>query len=185
VGVLKRNLIWGDPVRLWSDVVEKNPLAYGAFNTLGNALAERGDYDEAIKAYRRSMALAPGWERTYYNMGMTMSHRGVEEEKVEYLMEAIRYYEKALKLHPASYRTYNSIAVNYYIMGKYDRALEYIKRGMKRNPNFPYFYSNLGLILSEGFGKREEAIEAFRKALSFDPSWELPREELKVLGATP
>ncbi|MFQ5329043.1 MAG: tetratricopeptide repeat protein [Thermodesulfobacteriota bacterium] len=185
VGVLKRNLVWGAPVKLWSDVVEKNPLAYGAWNTLGNALAERGDYDAAVKAYRRSMALAPEWERTYYNLGMTMSHRGVEEEKVEYLMEAIGYYKKALKLHPASYRTYNSIAVNYLILGKYDEAMKYIKMGLKRNPNFPYFYSNLGIILDEGFGRREEAIEAYRKALSFDPSWQLPREQLRILGATP
>ncbi|MFQ5586854.1 MAG: tetratricopeptide repeat protein [Thermodesulfobacteriota bacterium] len=181
-GSIKRNRIWGNPVRLWSDVVKKNPFAYGALNTLGNSLAEEGDYDGAMEAYRRSMALAPTWERTYYNIGMTLSHRGVDEKKAEYLREAITYYEKALKLHPSSYRTYNSIAVNYYIMREYDKALEYINRGLERNPDFPYFYSNLGLILSEGFGKREEAIEAYRKALSFDPTWVFPRERLRELG---
>jgi hypothetical protein len=182
IGTIKRNGIWKTPVGLWSDVVKKNPMAHGARNTLGNALAETGDYDGAMEAYKASLALAPNWERTYYNIGMTLTYKGNEEKNIRLLKEAIHYFEKALQLHPRSYKTYNAIAINYHMRREYDKALEYIKKGMKKNPNFPYLYLNLGMVLHEGYGKKEEAIEAYKKALSFDPNWDLPRDKLRELG---
>jgi tetratricopeptide (TPR) repeat protein len=151
-------------------------------NNLGNVLAEVGDYDGAMENYKASLIIAPNWEKAYYNIGVTLSHKGIEEEKIEYLREAITYFEEALRLRPKSYRTYNSIAVNYYTMREYDKALEYIKKGIKKNPKFPYFYINLGLVLYEGYGKKDEAIEAYKKALSFDPNWDFPMERLRELG---
>jgi tetratricopeptide (TPR) repeat protein len=64
VGVLasstmRRNVLWSDPVLLWSDAVAKSPRKARAQNNLGYALYLRGDYDAAIERFRLALALDP------------------------------------------------------------------------------------------------------------------------------
>ena len=56
---IRRNVLWSDPVLLWSDAVAKSPRKARAQNNLGYALYLRGDFDAAIECFRIAIALDP------------------------------------------------------------------------------------------------------------------------------
>jgi len=56
---IRRNVLWSDPVLLWSDAVAKSPRKARAQNNLGYSLYLRGDYDAAIDRFRLALALDP------------------------------------------------------------------------------------------------------------------------------
>ena len=56
---IRRNVLWSDPVLLWSDAVAKSPRKARAQNNLGYALYLRGDYDEAMERFRLAITLDP------------------------------------------------------------------------------------------------------------------------------
>ena len=107
-------------------------------------------------------------------MGITLTH-------LDRYQEAIKYFKKAIDLNPRAYKAYNSIAIRYTMLNDYENALLFIQKGLKMDPRYPYYYNTLGNILIDGFGRREEAIEAYRKAISLAPDWRLPRENLTRL----
>jgi tetratricopeptide (TPR) repeat protein len=56
---IRRNVLWSDPVLLWSDAVAKSPRKARVQNNLGYALYLRGDYDQAIDRFKTAIALDP------------------------------------------------------------------------------------------------------------------------------
>jgi len=56
---IRRNVLWSDPVLLWSDSVAKSPRKARAQNNLGYALYLRGDFDQAIDRFKTAIALDP------------------------------------------------------------------------------------------------------------------------------
>jgi tetratricopeptide (TPR) repeat protein len=172
---IKRNRVWKSPISFWSDVLTKTPSSYIAGRAhveIGSALMMAGDYGGALASYKEAIAIAPMEGAPYLNMGVALTYLNMSRE-------AIGYMERAVELDPRIYKAYNSIAIRYVMLGEYDRALEYIEKGLAVNPGYPYYYNTLGNILGDGFGRREEAKEAYRKAIKLAPDWDLPRKNLE------
>lgn len=64
----QRNHTWGDKISLWQDVVAKSPNKGRALNNLGVALEDAGRREEAINVLARSIAVDPGYYKSYYNL---------------------------------------------------------------------------------------------------------------------
>ncbi len=178
---IKRNRVWRSPISFWSDVLTKNPSSYIAGRAhveIGSALTMAGDYRGALSSYNKAIAISPQEGAPYLNMGIALTYLNMPRE-------AIGYMERAVELDPRIYKAYNSIAIRYVMLGEYDRALEYIEKGIAVNPGYPYYYNTLGNILNDGFGRKEEAIEAYRKAIILAPDWDLPSNNLEKFGIVP
>jgi tetratricopeptide (TPR) repeat protein len=175
---IQRNRVWRSPISFWSDVLTKNPSSYiagRAHAEIGSALTMAGDYRGALSSYKKAIAMSPQEGGPYLNVGIALTYLNMPRE-------AIGYMERAVELDPRIYKAYNSIAIRYVMLGEYDRALEYIERGIAVNPGYPYYYNTLGNILNDGFGRKEEAIEAYRKAIKLAPDWDLPGKNLEKFG---
>jgi len=74
------------------------------YSTLGRAYADSGQYDEAIKAFKKSIEIKPSW-LAYFGLAMVYGHLGNEKEAKEAGSELILHrpdfsIEQSLKITP-------------------------------------------------------------------------------------
>jgi len=106
-----------------------------AYNTLGLAYYNKGEYDKALEYYEKDLAISiktlgaehPAVATSYNNIGSAYDNKG-EYDK------AIGYYEKDLAIsikklgaeHPAVATSYGNIAKAYYNKGDKEKAMAYL-----------------------------------------------------------
>ena len=71
----QRNILYHDPVLLWSDAVTKSPLKARPHNNLGHALAVNGEWDQAIEEFRTAVTLDPNYALAHDNLRQAYLHR--------------------------------------------------------------------------------------------------------------
>lgn len=70
-----------------------------AFSILGNALAAIGEYDKAVKAFKKGLEISPDYPDLYNDLGnayLTIKHCGKAVRAFERAVELNRYYDEAL-----------------------------------------------------------------------------------------
>ncbi len=72
VATHRRNAVYRDEVVFWQAVIDGAPHNARAYNNLGVALAERQDTAGAIEAWRRALALDPGFVRAAVNLRLAL-----------------------------------------------------------------------------------------------------------------
>ena len=71
----QRNLLYHNPVLLWSDAVTKSPLKARPHNNLGHALAVKGEWDAAIEHLRTAVTLDPNYALARDNLRQAYLHQ--------------------------------------------------------------------------------------------------------------
>jgi len=92
-----------------------NPLYAFTVMRRGSALLQQGQYEDALKAFRKASALQPG-NSTIYNM------TGLCLLKLERFPEAVKEFDHALDLVPAFSDARNNRGAAYLAMGQYNLA---------------------------------------------------------------
>ncbi len=77
---LLRTFVWGDPASLWDEAVSRAPGEWLPRAVLGESLHAAGRHEEAVAAYRESLALSPTTSNTFVNLVVCLSELGREEE---------------------------------------------------------------------------------------------------------
>jgi len=89
-----RQAVWADPVALWRDTSEKNPISFTAISGLGEALGDTGQYGEAEKMLKAAIRLPDGKRGdTFASLAIVLDALGRGQEAGETL-------DKALELEP-------------------------------------------------------------------------------------
>lgn len=122
-----QNYIWGDQVRFYTHTL-KYADAARLHNNLAMAYAERGQLDEAIRAYQAALERGPDYPQIYHNMANAYA----ELKEYEYARE---WYEKALETDPGFYFTYLQVIKMYVELGEFETAHEYLDRLAQNVPN--------------------------------------------------
>ena len=145
----------GGPVPEWERAVQLFRQA--------NTLQFEGRLDEAIAAYRQSLAAFPTAE-AYTFLGWTYSWKGRLEDAI---VEA----RKAIELDPAYGNPYNDIGMYLIELGRLDEAIHWLHEAIKASRyeerQFPHL--NLGRIwtrkglIEDAFGAFETCLRAWRK----------------------
>jgi tetratricopeptide (TPR) repeat protein len=107
--------------------------------------SNRKQFDEAEKAAKRAVSLAPNYADGYAMLALIKNNLGQAEETISLL-------EKAMALNP--YYTWDyvfQLGRAYYAKGEYDKAAPYLRDAIERNPAVGYprlflaaTYVNLG-----------------------------------------
>jgi general secretion pathway protein A len=138
------------PVGEAADLVE-----YGAH------LADRGRTDDAIAAFRRALALAPGHAVALHNLGLSLLENGQPLEAVEPLREAAAN-------SPEDGSTYRTLGIALRQSGELSAAAAALERAVELSPNDSLALRHLANALRES-GELQESIEATRKAVALKP----------------
>jgi Flp pilus assembly protein TadD len=166
-----------------------------AFN-LGYYLTTAGRPDEAVAAYRRSVALLPTHARAHSNLGSLLTRRGEHDEALSHLREAVRLeptlpsaltnlgielssrnqtdeavavLQRALTLEPTNVDAAYNLGIGFASLGDDERALRYFGDAIRAQPSHALAQNNIGVILATR-GDVRGAVEHFAKAVESAPS---------------
>ena len=157
----ERNIIWSNPVSLWSDVVKKSPQKVRAHNNLGNALKNQGKIEEAIAHFNKALQINPGYAKAHNNLGTALASQGKTAE-------AIKQFGIALYINPGYAAAHSNIGVALAGQNELEKAIFHFREALRLQPDYAKVHSNLGAALVRQ-GKLQEALEHFYTALRLKP----------------
>jgi len=142
-------------------VLSANVMQSVTENSLGTALQEAGQLDEAIVHYRRAIELSPSDAPYLANLGTALRLKGDAAG-------AVVMYGRALALDPGSASTNYDLANALMDLHRVDEAISHFAAAASAAPDSVDVQNNYGVALVEA-GRTGEAITAFEKALAGDP----------------
>lgn len=117
-------------------------------------LSNREDYDNALKEYRKALAIFPSFVEAHNNIGEIYSRMGRSEE-------AINAYKDALKISK-NYKVLLNIGVEFFLSGNEDTALKYFLESVSVKKDFieGNFYAGLVYYNRKEMKKASKYLEA-------------------------
>jgi protein O-mannosyl-transferase len=158
---------WESSVTLWEHGTRATPDSYIAFENLGQALRERGRYDESIASYRQALALAPPRSPSYQavihnSLGLVLTRAGNDAA-------ALPEFEAAARLDPGFAEARSNLGNALAAAGRFDRAVPEYQAAIALDPEAAEARVGLGSALLSA-GRAREAADAYAEALRLDPS---------------
>src|SRR5258708_18263472 len=143
---------------------EKDPGQPAIFGNMGIALAGLKKYDDAIVAYRKSLAIKPDDAPTQALLSLALANSGKVDESLAAVTEVA-------KLDPSlagqSYYNVGAILTN---RGKSKDAVEVFKKAIVVDPKNAPSYYQLGIAYFSSPDTIPQAIAAFEKYLEVQPT---------------
>jgi tetratricopeptide (TPR) repeat protein len=147
---------------LWTDTLAKNSNSFMGYCSLGVALFEKGQLDDAVAQYEKALEINPNYVAAHYNLGNALFRKGQ-------LDEAIAQFQKALEISPKNAEARINLGNAFLQKEQLDEAVGQFQQAVEINPNDAEAHYDLG----NGFfqkGQLEEAVAQFQKALEIAPN---------------
>ena len=139
---------------------------------LGVSLLRQGKPDDAIKQFRRVLAINPKSATAYNNIGVALAtqanlgNAGTDPAKLE---QAIAQYQRAIKTEPGYVLPYNNLGLALFYRDQIDDAIKQYRDAIEIAPHYLLARWNLAFALRQrSFGA---AVTEYRAAikLATDP----------------
>jgi len=150
-------------IQQFEKAIQLKPDFAPAINSLGNAYLEKGEWDNAIEAYRKIA------EDVFYGT----PHFAVSNMALAYYQkgdyrQAEKYFLEALKLNPDFANALGGLGMTYTAMGRYAEAAQKLERAVRKNPKLPQLHYELARAY-RGLGDRQKAREEFQLTIELAP----------------
>jgi len=142
-------------------VQKENADRPSSFMNLGNLWSSRGDDVQAENAYRRAVAIDPGFAPAYVNLADLMRSTGREEEAEAMLRAGLGKVDATAALHHA-------LGLTLVRQKRTREALRELALAVKEAPNDARYAYVYGVALHDS-GRTKEGIESLEAALSRHP----------------
>ncbi|WP_293333344.1 CHAT domain-containing protein [Microcoleus sp. CAWBG58] len=130
----------------------------------GNEQYMKGEFEEAIASYDKSLEIKPDYHDVWYNRGIALG-------KLGRLEDAIASYDKALEFKPDYHEAWNGRGVilcdN---LKRYEDAIASFDKALEIKPDYHEAWGNRGVALGK-LGRLEDAIASYDKALEIKPDY--------------
>jgi Flp pilus assembly protein TadD len=156
-----RNRTWSDPVSLWADVVQKNPLNARAYSNLGVALYRQTRFKEAIAQYRKALEFTPHNSKILTNYAAALVGAGEPDAAIELLGKAPGARTEDVSMH-------FHIGVALWKKGRFKEAEAHLKKTIIKRPDDPMVNYHYGYVLAK-LGEFDRAAEHFSRVLEKYP----------------
>ena len=90
VAARAQTVYWKDSITLWRHALAVNAQNALAHNGLGEAFADKGQMDEAIRQYQEALRLEPDYADAHNNLYNALRHKGQLADLIAQFKEAIR-----------------------------------------------------------------------------------------------
>jgi protein O-mannosyl-transferase len=206
----RQSATYRDIETLWRTTIARNPGCWMAYNNLGIALFEKGEVDEAIPQYEKSLQLHADYAQAHYNLGNALLRKGDVDEAIaqcqealalqpndpdvhialgnallakEAVDDAIVHYAKALQLRPDSSDAHYNLGNALLAKGATDEAARHYQRALDLQPDLAEAHIQLGNILLQANATRG-AIARYEAALKISPHSVIAQSNLAWVLAT-
>jgi len=144
-----RNELWRDPVRFYENNIKKTSSYFRPYHNLGTAFIFKGEYEKALDAYQKAIALNPDYGLSYFGVGQAYALLN-EHAK------AIPYFEKAIERREWNVALSLGLIGSYLKFDRYEDVLRTAVISLQRFPGEPELMLMTGLdcfYLIEKLGK--------------------------------
>jgi arylsulfatase A-like enzyme/Flp pilus assembly protein TadD len=132
------------------------------WNYLGVAYWRKGDLDEALDAFDKSLALDHNYSIAFNNMGSVFLSKFLAGKDRNDLDRAIRNFEEAIRLDPGYASAYNGLGAAFSQAGDIEGAIRSWEKAVEINPDLGFSLYNLGLSYLRK-GDKTKALEYLSK----------------------
>jgi Flp pilus assembly protein TadD len=191
----RQSAMYADIEALWRTTIARNPTGWMAYNNLGIVLAQKGEIDQAIAGYRKTLEMAPEFADAEYNLGSALLQKGEIDDAISHCQraaairpddpdvqvglgnallqkgridEGIARYEKAIELRPHHFAGHYNLSSALLTKGEINGAIWHCRAALSIQPE----HSDTYVILAAAFlekGQIADAITCYKKALQFAP----------------
>jgi len=195
---------WRNSLTLWSHCVAVTRDNIMARISLGNALQQAGQINEAMDQYREVLRLNPDQEHANLDLGAALAMTGQLHEATNCFIRALRkrpdwsgahlnlgrtlfelgdysgaltHYAEAVRLDSNVVVAFTARAGDLSARGKSDEAVRYYLEALRFNPADPVAHCHLGLEWLQR-GRIDEAIGQFQEAIRLKPDDAEARDNL-------
>jgi tetratricopeptide (TPR) repeat protein len=152
---------WRDNATLALRDVTLQPRSAKLQAGAGIAHHAAGREAEAEAAYRKALALWPGYAQIHYNLALLLDRRGAEDEATSHLQAAGR-------LAPGNPEPFKLLAARLEARGRTEEALAAYAAGAAADPaDLPFRFNHGRALLAAG--RREEALRVLEALARDDP----------------
>ena len=157
----RQSRMYADMETLWRTTIDRNPDCWLAQNDLGAILYEKGQVDQAIILFRRSLAVRPDNAEAQNNLGAALDKKGQ-------LNEAILQFQKAVVIRPDFAEAHRNLGNALLRKGQVDEAILQFQEAVTLRPDFAKARHNLANTLLQK-GQVDKALIQFQKLLAIQP----------------
>lgn len=142
------------------------PLDARILTHRGAAYAKNGRFEEAERAYRNALDLAPDDSRAWEHIGRLL------HQKLKRYEEAEQTYRRALELNPASHAAWAHLGELLHKKPDQREAAEQVyRKALALGPKCAPTWANLARLLQAQAGRQAEAEQAYRRAIELAPQF--------------
>jgi protein O-mannosyl-transferase len=155
--------LFGNPILLYQETLEKNPSSWLIQNHLGLQLYLSGQLPAAIDWYQQALRIKPDYAFAHSNLGAALAKSGRLPEAIEHLREAVR-------LKPDSFKAYRNLGNALFSAGQIEQAIEPYKQAEilePYNPEIAGLLVKLGTALAMT-GQPASALDRLERAAALD-----------------
>lgn len=174
------------------DILESAEIYYN----IGYIKTARGEYDEALAAFRKATQINQMFAKAYKAMAEVYIKMGRIDMAEKYLQmagdifleremheNAESIFNEILKLNPETINVYNSLGILYRRQNRVEDAIKLYEKAIKINPNDENVHFNLGRAYLE-LKNSQLAKKCFIKALKINPQFETARGMIMAIEST-
>ena len=146
-------------------------------NNLGISYQQTGNLDKALQMYYETIQIDPGYNKGFINYAnaLFLKHR---------FSESVQVFSVVAKRNRAYVSYIKKRGIALYERGEIDAAIQFFRLIVKTDPKSEQNHFILG-VLFQTQGKIEDAISAYRQALSINPEHANAKAVLERLLANP
>jgi tetratricopeptide (TPR) repeat protein len=191
----RQSAMYADIEALWRTTIARNPTCWMAHNNLGIVLSQKGEIDDAIAHYGKTLEMRPDYSEADYNLGNALLQKGQIDEAIMHCQravaaqpndpeahvslgnallrkglidEAIAHYEKALAIRPYYFAAHYNLCSALLDKGEADAAIFHCRAALSIQPEHADAHTNIAIALLQK-GQIADAIVHYKRALEIAP----------------
>jgi tetratricopeptide (TPR) repeat protein len=155
---------WQNSLTLSQHAIDVTRDNYVAYESLGRALEENGQKEQALACYVKSVAMEPEFPQSQFNLGRLLRDFG-------HVPEAAEHFEAAAKLVPKSFDTRMALGQTLMLLNtdQWNEATAQFTEALRLKPDSSAAHRSLAVALARE-GQVTNALPHFTEAVRLDPT---------------